>query len=437
MLDPYQSHHLRRCTLILTIANHKSFFTPLSEFRGTLNLIPLMKASVVLAVGIVVGDTAGYALPPLAWLLAALATALLAWWARDRMILGSILIWLTIGYLGAFSMSFNIATEGPRQRYKKAQPTVLQESINEVRMPLLTDARQRLAEEGMTAEAIGMMTAMTLAERSGIDSQIREEFSIAGASHVLALSGLHVGIIAIMLGLLLGGRHRRLTEVVLIVAIWGYVLIAGMPISAVRAALMLTIWSIISLSRRSQHPLNVLGTAILLMLIINPATLFDVAFQLSCSAVFFLLLCMPFLMNHCPWKGKVGQWLWGLLATSFVAQMATAPLIAFYFGRFSVYSLLTNIVAVPLTPIIIVVALLVAVALLLPFTWLLAAAVWVENSIVALLLSTVHGVALLPGASFDDIHINSFQVVLIYVLIFCVIAIIRRLTFSMDFARNI
>lgn len=407
------------------------------DVRGTINLVPMMRAVVMMAVGIVAGDAVGERLTPEVWLMATLAMALLAWWAKEKMWLGSLLVLLTIAYLGAFSMSWKIASDDIHQPYSKQTATTLQETVNEARLPMLATIRQRLSEEGMTKDAVNVMTAMTLAEKSGIDREMRDSFAAAGVSHVLALSGLHVGIIALMLGLLLGGRHRKITEIVLIVVIWSYVLIAGLPVSALRAALMLTVWSILSLFRRRQHPLNVLGTAMLFMLILNPAILFDVGFQLSCSAVFFLLLCMPFIMEHCPWSSNAGHWLWGFLSTSIVAQMATAPLVALYFARFSVYSLLANIVVVPLTPVVIVVGVMTVLSLSLPFTWLITAFVWVENHVVAMLLTAVQTIAELPGASVEDISINVIQTSLLYVLMFCFIVIVRKLTFSMNFTRNL
>lgn len=407
------------------------------DVRGTMSLVPMMKAAVVLSVGIALGDAAGERLEPFMWLLAALATALLAFWAREKILLGSLLVWLTVLYLGAFSMSWKISSDGPRHPFPKASVTALQEKVETVRQPVVEEMRDRLLSEGMTDDALSVMTAMTIAERKNINHDLREAFSVAGISHILALSGMHVGIIALMLGMLLGGRHRKRTEIIVIGAIWTYVLMAGLPTSAVRAALMLSAWSFISLSRRHQHPMNVLGTAMLLMLVLNPVTLFDVGFQLSCSAVFFLLLCMPFLMDHCPWKHRAGKWLWGILATSFVAQVATAPLVAFYFGRFSVYSLLANMLAVPLSPVVIVIGLLTMLSLLLPFGLLTAGLVWAENRLVELLLNIVYTVADLPGASVEGITLNAVQVALMYVILICLVCVIRKLDFNLDFARNL
>jgi competence protein ComEC len=226
-----------------------------------------------------------------------------------------------------------------------------------------------------------------------------------------------------LLSLLLPRRRwPALSQLVIILSVWAFVFLVGMSVSVVRSAIMLTVYGLLSIGKRDKMSINALAFTAIVMLMWNPAWLFDVGFQMSFMAVVAILLFVPlfedvfpaeFLMEH-RWIKRI----WGLVIVSCAAQLGVAPLIAFYFGRFSAYFLLSNMIVIPAA---IVILWLSIVVLLFPsLAYLLLYIVQWLNRV---LLSITD----IPGASIDNLHPSVLQVVLIYVLIFCCYLFIERI----------
>jgi competence protein ComEC len=240
---------------------------------------------------------------------------------------------------------------------------------------------------------------------------------------VLALSGLHLSIIYLLLSRLTLGRRRWwLTQVLVVLAIWAYALLTGLSVSVVRAATMLTVYALFSLGGRRRSSLGVLSFTALVMLLVSPASLFDVGFQLSFAAMLAILTLQPlferlvsrdWLLEHPLWR-----WLWGLTTVSVAAQVGTAPLVAYYFGRFSTYFLLTNFIVIPLTTAILYLAL---AALLLPVAGiaLLTVVGWLNSA-----LTFIAG--RLPCPSIEGLHPSVLQTAMVYVIIVSLFLIVKR-----------
>ena len=204
--------------------------------------------------------------------------------------------------------------------------------------------------------------------------------------------------------------------------VWLYVFLVGMSASVVRSALMLTVYALLSLGHRDKMSVNTLAFAAIVMLLINPRSLFDIGFQLSFVAVLSILLFYPlfegvwsqsFLLDHRAFK-----WLWTMLAVSCAAQIGVAPLIAYYFGRFSNYFLLTNLVVIPAATLILYLSLVV---LLIPsLAYLL---IYIVDTLNRLLT----WIATLPGASIEGLHPTLLQVSMVYVVIAAVYLLVDRL----------
>lgn len=228
------------------------------------------------------------------------------------------------------------------------------------------EAVKCLEHAGITGESLALVRAMTLGDKTGLKKEMRDEYSDAGAAHILALSGMHLSIVFSFL-MLLCRRRRWWTSVIIITFVWCYVLLAGVPLSMVRAACMLSIWEVMSMMQQEQNPLNVFGCAMAVMLLASPESLWDVGFQMSYMAVLGIFLFARNMNALLPlsvqerWYGasnaafltKMQRYAWGLCAVSISAQTATAPLAAYYFGRLPLYFLITNLVAVPAATIII------------------------------------------------------------------------------------
>lgn len=306
-------------------------------------------------------------------------------------------------------------------------------AVERVRLRALM-LRQRLLSSlrvlNIDAENMAVLSAMALGEKSGLSRELRDAYSVSGASHILALSGLHLGIIYGLLSLLFRFRRFRFVgELLILTAIWTYAFIVGLTPSVTRAATMISIYSLMGLLRRDRFSLNTFGLTAVIMLLVNPLSLYDVGFQLSFAAVFFILLLFKpiyslvsptVLERYVPLR-----WLWSLVVVSCTAQLGAAPLVIYHFGTFSVYFLLANLVIIPLTTLILYTF---PFLLLLSFapTLQLSVAGWF-SSLLTLQSAALRWISSLPAAQIDGIRISALQLGLIYFLIFSLCAIVWKL----------
>ena len=268
---------------------------------------------------------------------------------------------------------------------------------------------QRYRDFGAGGEAYAVLAAMTLGDKSAQSADIREVYAVSGASHVLAMSGLHIGIVYMLLTwLMLGRSHFWLSQVVTLSAVWAFALLTGLSPSVTRAASMISVYAVFAFRGGRTSSVNVLCFAAIVMVLADVRMLFDVSFQLSFAAVFAIVVFMPILRSIYLPRNILLRWVWNILLLSTCAQLGVAPLIAFYFGRLSTYFLLTNMFAVPAAALIIYgsLASLACPAASVVLLWL-----------VQLLNRVLRHIAALPGASIGGLHPTVLQVVLIYVLI--------------------
>ena len=264
-----------------------------------------------------------------------------------------------------------------------------------------------------------VVAAMVLGDKHAISKETKDVYSISGGSHVLALSGLHLGIIYAILTLLFGRwRRSTISQLLVLTAIWTYVVIVGMGASVMRSAVMLTIYSLCLVARRDKASVNAMSFAAICMLVANPLSLWDVGFQMSFMAVLTIVIYYKPIYSVLPLKNRLLRTLWGMAAVSLAAQIGTAPLVAYYFGRFSCFFLITNFIVIPAATIIIYGA--VAMLISMPTPVISSAISRILNFVAGLLNSSLSWIASLPGASIDDIHINAIQVILVYILIMCI-----------------
>jgi len=282
---------------------------------------------------------------------------------------------------------------------------------------------ERYRQMGAADDQYAVLAAMTLGDKSAMSSTLRQVYAVSGASHVLALSGLHLGIIYMLLSLLVVNRRLRLlSQVMIVTAIWAFALLVGLPASVVRAAVMISLYALLSLAGRNRMSVNALAVAALCILMVNPDSLADVGFQLSFLAMLAILLLLPLadrlVPRHRLQDYPLLRWLWGLTTVSVAAQVGVAPLVAYYFGRFPTWFLLTNIVVIPTTTLILCLALS---ALLLPAVG--SALLWTVGALNTVL--TFIAVSL-PCASIDGLHPSVLQTAMAYVIIVSVYFILIR-----------
>lgn len=278
-------------------------------------------------------------------------------------------------------------------------------------------------------KGIAIVAAMTLGDKSMINKKMKEDFSTAGASHILALSGLHLGIIYWILTIFLGRKNRRniIQQTIILMFIWTYVIMAGMPTSIIRAATMLTIYTLAGITNRDKMSLNALALTAIIMLATNPLSLWDTGFQLSFMAMFGILTINKNLYRALSPKTIIGKWLWANIAISISAQIATAPLAAYYFGRISCYFILVNIIVIPLATIIVAGTITAWLATLIYSSF--AILFYGVSEVAQFMYSYVYWTSSLHGASIEDINIQSWQVVLYYQLMIITLFVVNRKKF--------
>ncbi|MCM1483894.1 MAG: ComEC family competence protein [Muribaculaceae bacterium] len=206
----------------------------------------------------------------------------------------------------------------------------------------------RIYCSGLAPATKEFLVTAILGKSGAMDSGVREAFSSAGIAHILALSGMHVGVIALIIGLILYPLrlvgYRRLQSVGIITALWTYVLLTGASPSVVRAAVMLTVFITGRLILRHHSPLNSLCFAGIVILICRPEALYEPGFQMSFSAVLAILIFANRL-NPIPSSHPALHTLASGLTTCVAAMLGTGMIATLYFHAFPVYFLLSNIIA--------------------------------------------------------------------------------------------
>ena len=288
----------------------------------------------------------------------------------------------------------------------------------------------RVLESNLDSTHLAVVSAMTLGDKHLISRDIKEDYSITGASHVLALSGLHLTILYSLLLFILSWCERvmsrvfkrGISELLILFILWSYVVLVGMSSSVVRSAVMLTIYSFVTLLNRERLSVNTLALTAIIMLVSNPNSLFDIGFQLSFISVWSILLFYPLIYALIPLQQKknllVIRWLWGMIAVSLAAQLGTAPLIAFYFGRVSTIFAVSSLIAVPCTMLIVSASF--CLLLLSPFPSLSS---FIGKCICVItegLNSSLHWLASLPCVSIEDVHVTIFQLFIYYFMLMAI-----------------
>lgn len=366
---------------------------------------PLLIPAICLMAGIILGSHWLLSVPLCIMLLLAMVivTALLGRWGELQTI-GIALCAVVLGIL-VTEMDLSKVDDGEPSRIERTQQYFLRQ-----RTLLL----ERLQSSGLSGDQYAIVAAMALGDKSALTPELKDTYAKTGASHILALSGLHLGIIYALLSMLIVGRRwQMITQVAIILSIWAFVFLVGMSASVVRSAVMLTVYALLAIGHRQKMSVNTLAFTAIVMLLISPQALFDVGFQMSFMAVFAILLFVPlfyrpfsaeYLMTH-----RIINWLWGMVAVSVAAQIGVTPLIAYYFGRFSCYFLLTNFIVIPAATLILYLSL---GTLLIPAIGVLLA------GIVGLLNTTLSYISTIPGATIEGLHPSVMLTISIYGIIF-------------------
>ncbi|MGA0558699.1 ComEC/Rec2 family competence protein [Larkinella sp. VNQ87] len=285
------------------------------------------------------------------------------------------------------------------------------------------------ANLGSGAE-FAIVKAMILGIRDGIDPELQQAYSAAGAVHILSVSGLHVGVLFSALSLLLGFLRKRkggtyAFAALMLGLLWFYALMTGFSAPVLRSAFMFSLLLIGQTIGRANTPLNTLAASAFLILLFDPYALTTAGFQLSYLAVGGLLIgYQPFYQLFTASNWLLDQ-LWRLTAMALVAQLVTFPLGVFYFHQFPTYFWLANPVVVPLSSVVLMLAMGLLAVGWIPFVgvWvgkILFGAMWLLNQ--AILLTEQ-----LPNALIAPLTVTGWELIWLYaVLVFGIALALSR-----------
>ena len=309
----------------------------------------------------------------------------------------------------------------PPKYSPRPAPNVLQERLYD-----------RLRASGLEGDELATVGALTLGYKEELSKKLRQHFQVSGAAHVLAVSGLHTGILygVIVWLLTLGGRLRPMHEnrigrwalsLVAIAAMWGYAWLTGMTPSVVRAVVMVTIFEVGRMSYQRAFSLNTLAATAFLILVARPTDLWSVSFQLSFAATAAIVL----IVNKTIYRdielsrfrntilGRIGSFFGGIIVVSIAAQIGTLPITIHYFGQVSTYFLLTNLIVLPLATVLVPCG-LISIALGgsvagVFFSRITFASAWLMNH-------AAGWIEQLPGSTFPA-HADTGMVLLYYIFL--------------------
>lgn len=293
---------------------------------------------------------------------------------------------------------------------------------------------QTLKTFGLSNDELAVASALILGYKDDLDSELKHSYSSAGATHVLAVSGLHVGIIFIALSFILGifDKNEKLIFIrlsILLFILWAYATITGLSPSVVRAATMFSFVAVGKAFKRDSNIYNTLAGSALVLLIINPYLIMEVGFQLSYLAVLGIVYFQKIIYKTINVNHKIGDYIWTITSVSIAAQLTTFPLGLLYFHQFPTYFFISNLVVIPAAMIIIALGLGLFITAWIPpvaslFGLTLTGVIFVMNWV-------VKSIDKLPVSLIEGISISVLECWLIYTIL--VLIILARETRKLRF----
>lgn len=276
-------------------------------------------------------------------------------------------------------------------------------------------------KSGLSGNRLALTSAMSIGYRDELDKSVESHFRSAGITHILSVSGLHVAVIySLLQGLLFflrfTERQKKLRQLLIILLLWGYAFVTGLSPSVNRSALMFSLISIGKCLERRSQTLNTVIFSAFILLLWNPLYLYDVGFQLSYCAVMGIVVVYPKARDLWEPHNKLLKYVRDLLIISLVAQMATVPLTVYYFGQFPNYFLIGNLIAVPLSSLLIFLSAGCLVLFYVPYLGVVIS--WCLNLCASMFLYFAETMGSLPFAVTDGLELNIAQTVVLYLLMF-------------------
>ncbi|MEM8847665.1 MAG: ComEC/Rec2 family competence protein [Bacteroidota bacterium] len=322
----------------------------------------------------------------------------------------------------------NASTEDIIQ-HKKSSP-----SLYGIAMKTREHIIQNLSKEQFGKAEFGVIQALLLGKRDGISEDTYTNYQDAGAVHILAVSGLHVGVLLLIFQFLLKpltylpkGETIRLVTVVFL--LWSYAFLAGLSPSVVRAVTMFSFVAYAQSLKRPTNSFNIIVLSLFFILLIKPLYLFQVGFQMSYAAVFFIVWLYPKLQRFWYPDSYLIQKTWQLLSVSLAAQLGVLPISLYYFHQFPALFFISNLLIIPFLGIILGVGILTMVlslANLLPKVLVIG-----YNFMIKTMNSIIAWVAHQEGFVLKEIPMDGIQMILFYIMIVSLVLFLSKPRFKL------
>lgn len=286
--------------------------------------------------------------------------------------------------------------------------------------PLQANILAVLREYIEDGKAAGLAEALLIGYKNDLDKTLVQSYTNTGVVHVIAISGLHIGLIYWLLLLVLKPVQRLpvgrwLQPLLIIGGLWGFSLLAGAQASVLRSALMFTCLVIAKSIQRNSSGFNTLALSAFLLLCYNPFWLWDVGFQLSYAAVLSIMIFGKAVYNWWFIKNRLLDHLWQLNAVTFAAQILTLPFTLYHFHQFPVYFPLTNVVAVPLSSLVVLGEILLCA---ISFAQSMATCIGcVLGWLINMMNGYIESIEAIPGSLVDSIPFSLVEAIMTIILI--------------------
>jgi len=276
-----------------------------------------------------------------------------------------------------------------------------------------------IIDKNLPKSQIGLAKALFLGDKSALSTEVTNSFSAAGAMHLLAISGLHIGLMILVLMNVFRVFSKFINKYqatcIVILFIWFYAYLIGFPPSVVRSVFMFSLITLGSLFSAQNNQLNLLCFSAVILLLLNPWYLFDIGFQLSYLAMLGILITYKRIQHFFHFRNKIIRFLWNGTALGLSAQIFTVPLCLYYFHQFPNYFVLTNLGIILISGILISLG-----AGLFLFSWSPLLSIGIGFALSSLLFLLVYFIELiehLPGSVSKGFELSEFELISIYFLI--------------------
>ncbi len=286
---------------------------------------------------------------------------------------------------------------------------------------LLRDKLIRQLESiGLEGSQLAIISAITLGEKGLLSNDVRDTFSATGVSHILVVSGMHVGFIFLIIMWLMSiisYRRRWIVVVLGLIVLWSYALLTGLAPSVVRATFMFSMMLLFRVMGEKYRVKHALCLSATILILINPNVLFNVGFQLSYLAVCGIVYFYPlFYKRISTIKSRPLRWILSSVAVTVSAQIFTLPIVIYNFNQFPIYFILSNLFVTAFAPFLFLGGIALLPLSYIPFFGVGAG--WLMNYVVIIFEYIIHLIVSIPFSTIK-IYLSLLEVICLYFVIFC------------------